>query len=88
MKLNSPYLVCSKCNTKLDGALEMENSNNIPNEGDFSICYNCGTIGQYCDVDENMFIKPMSEDELNKIQVEEPKLYDELIKVSEYFKNK
>ena len=67
--------VCKTCHHEIDGAMGGENS---PNEGDFSVCAYCATIGRYTKEGQ---IEPMSKGALEIMEEHDSVKYNSLQKV-------
>jgi len=71
-----PEQSCEKCGTKLDAVTMHDRTNELPVSGDFSVCAYCGEIGRF---DEELIIRPWTEEDKENIKKEHPDLYTNLI---------
>jgi len=90
-KLESEHLFCPSCKSRLDAATavnEAEDDFSSPQEGDFSICLECGEVLVFCDQDHNMFYKLASKENLDELLLESPATYNQMVRVSKYLKER
>lgn len=60
-----PETTCQNCNNKFNklGLLRQDLNNEIPCIGDYSICGQCGHAGEVIEINEKLYLRPVTESE-------------------------
>ena len=79
--------ICLTCLGGADGATAANSDQDVgaPTEGDYAVCYYCGTIGRY---NHNMSIAPATDEDMKLLREDNPQGFDQIRKVSFYIKLK
>ncbi|MCV5754441.1 hypothetical protein OFN51_37160, partial [Escherichia coli] len=56
-------ITCATCGYRLDAASEIGGGNAIPEDGNISVCLNCGQVGFYVAVGDKMTVRSATSQE-------------------------
>lgn len=77
--------ICKSCLTNLELARDVRNSDNKPEEGDFTICINCGEVSRFT---ANLMMDLATDIEMDMLKEEDPESYKLVIAASRIIKTK
>jgi hypothetical protein len=78
-------ILCPTCGDNLSGATPADGGEEVPKNGDFSICASCGEILSFYKPNfdcENLSLRKVRDDELQNLKNDDPDVFEELNRVS------